>query len=204
MLSQLDAVNIMLAQSGQSTVTSLSADASADTTVAQQILDQATLDAQLRGLANNFYKVTLQPDAVTKEITLPADTLRFDVVTSPDGVDMVVARNGKLFQPETGSFQFEDSIELVVFVLLVWDDIDIPVRRSIAATAASRYAQVANGDAGVMRRLASEEMDFRGIAKSADVRSRGRNIFDGDAQAFNARNRRLNTGGASARRYPGV
>ena len=57
MFSQLDAVNVMLAQSGQSTVTSLSADASADTTVAQTILDQATLDAQLRGLANNYYKV---------------------------------------------------------------------------------------------------------------------------------------------------
>ena len=135
---------------------------------------------------------------------MPADTLRFDVLEYPDGLDYIVDRGGKLFQPENGTFQFDDAIKLTVFTKLDWNDLDLPVRRSIAATAASRYAQVANGDAGVMRRLSSEEMDFRGIAKSADVRSSQRNIFDGDAQAFNARNRRLSTGGASARRYPGV
>ena len=203
MFSRLEAVNIMLTQAGQTPVTSLSSDASADTTVAEQILDQATLDAQLRGLANNYYKLTIQPDAVTKEITLPAGTMRFDVISYPGNDRIVVSRNGKLFSPERGAFTFDEEIEVCVFTELAWDDIELAVRRSIAATAAARYGQVVNGDAGVMRRLYQEEQDFRGVAKSADVRSRQRNIYDSSREAFNARNRRLSTG-RSANRYPGV
>ena len=50
--SKLQAVNEMLLFSGETPVNSLTASTGVDTSIAVDILDQKTLDAQARGLAN--------------------------------------------------------------------------------------------------------------------------------------------------------
>ena len=60
-MSKLDAVNEMLFNSGEQLVTSLTDDLNTDVNLAVFILDQATLETQLRGLAVNRRPIKVKP-----------------------------------------------------------------------------------------------------------------------------------------------
>ena len=61
LMSKLDAVNEMLFNSGEQIVTSLTDDLNTDVNLAIFILDQATLEAQLRGMAVNRRPIKVEP-----------------------------------------------------------------------------------------------------------------------------------------------
>tara|TARA_Y100001951_G_scaffold104462_1_gene116133 strand:+ start:18 stop:767 length:750 start_codon:yes stop_codon:yes gene_type:complete len=61
LMSKLDAVNEMLFNSGEQLVTSLTDDLNTDVNLAVFILDQATLEAQLRGMAVNRRPIKVFP-----------------------------------------------------------------------------------------------------------------------------------------------
>ena len=61
LMSKLDAVNEMLFNSGEQIVTSLTDDQNTDVNLAEFILDQATLEAQLRGMAVNRRPIKVYP-----------------------------------------------------------------------------------------------------------------------------------------------
>ena len=61
LMSKLDAVNEMLFNSGEQLVTSLTDDLNTDVNLAVFILDQATLETQLRGLAVNRRPIKVKP-----------------------------------------------------------------------------------------------------------------------------------------------
>ena len=61
LMSKIDAINEMLFNSGEQIVTSLTDSQNTDINLAQFILDQTTLEAQLRGLASNRREVKITP-----------------------------------------------------------------------------------------------------------------------------------------------
>jgi hypothetical protein len=69
-ITKLQAINQMLLAAGESPVADLLNNSGIDTSVAETILEQASLDFQLRGLANNKMIRKLNPNAQGK-IYLP-------------------------------------------------------------------------------------------------------------------------------------
>jgi len=61
LMSKLDAVNEMLFNSGEQIVTSLTDSQNTDVNLAEFVLDQATLETQLRGMATNRRPIKVKP-----------------------------------------------------------------------------------------------------------------------------------------------
>jgi len=61
LMSKLDAVNEMLFNSGEQIVTSLTDSQNTDVNLAEFVLDQATLESQLRGMASNRRPIKVKP-----------------------------------------------------------------------------------------------------------------------------------------------
>jgi hypothetical protein len=91
LMSKLDAVNEMLFNSGEQLVASLTDDLNTDVNLAVFILDQATLEAQLRGMAVNRRPIKVYPSRTgpTGHAARPiSDTAKGRVQLSPYSEDM--------------------------------------------------------------------------------------------------------------------
>ena len=82
-ITRLQAVNQMLLASGENLVADLEGNSGIDTGIAETILDQVSLDFQLRGLANNKFTRKLNVQSGTKYILLPmADADEGDLISA--------------------------------------------------------------------------------------------------------------------------
>jgi len=126
-MSKLDAINEMLFNSGEQIVTSLTDDLNTDVNLAVFILDQATLEAQLRGMAVNRRPIKVFPSRTgpTGHAARPiSDTTKGRVQLSPFTEDMT-----------TGSL-----ISAQLITGLNSDDLDIKI-----TTAPRRFGIESNG-----------------------------------------------------------
>lgn len=208
LISKLDACNRILIASGLSPVTSLDNEGSADSRIAEIMLDDAVLDIQLQGLATTSFIKTFTPDAVTGEILLqdyisiePADTYMTD---DDNNVRLITfsQRDGKLFNvdEQTHDFSRFDEIKLHVEVADPFEDLTVQVQRDVIATASLRYMLNQSGDPQVARLLAAEQDKYHQQARASDVGKRSATIFDASTPARGAIAR--NWFGGFNSRYP--
>lgn len=189
-MTRLDAVNQILLAAGEAIVADLSNQSGVDTTMAEYLLDQYTDDWQLRGLANNEYITRLDVDPNTKRIYLPQTTLSMDFltyVTNADGYGIVVSiKSGAVpyvwnVTDQTDIWtDYEDTeMKAKLTVRVTWEDMDTPLQRAVAASAARRYQMLVQGDGEMDNYLAADEQIYGAIGKARDIESRGRTIYDG-------------------------
>jgi len=210
--TRLEAVNEMLLHAGESPVSDLSGSSGVDTSIAETILDQKTLDAQARGLANNLTIRTITASA-GGIVSLPSDalsaTMLTDVETSRD--DMTYARvttrgwdsgNAYFYNLTDGTNVFEPNKDYDVEVILevAWVDMDTPVQKDITMQAARQYQMLSQGDGAVDNYLAQLELFYGAKAKGADVRSKNYNTMFMQNNVFNStQNRRARMDSRSLR-----
>jgi hypothetical protein len=166
-LTELDAVNEMLAAIFEAPVNTLEVVGIEDVAIAKRYLSAAVRAVLLKGLANNTERnVTLSVDG-TGKIPLPANVLRVDVEEYED-VD-AVQRGSYLYDRENHTFTFTRPLCCAIVYNLEWLDLPEHIKEAVKVLAARRLQRQVLGDAekGVFDQQA--EMDARATLGEADT-----------------------------------
>lgn len=182
--TRLQAVNELLIAAGESIVSSLGSEGSTDTSVAEFLLDQATLEAQLRGLAGGTYITTLLKNS-DDEFVLPEGTVEFECGTLVPAENasyaLLVLRDGKIFSATDGTFKFPDTdlteLEIKVKRTQQWEELPLATQKAIVASAAVEYALAVGADEKTVRRAYEKEAMTRATSSSQDMAQRQNNIL---------------------------
>jgi len=206
-ITKLQAINQMLLAAGEAPVADLTNNSGIDTGIADTILEQASIDFQLRGLANNKIIRKFNPDSSGKiyfdvgadtdeEGIMSADLLSLHL--NSDNQQIVA----KVFNDGTGSansiklYNFTDDTDvwttgidyyIEIVKKLKWEHLDTACQRAILASAARNYQILTQGDPAADQFLSYQEQMFNIKGKAADINDKKRNIFkDGDANVKGA------------------
>ena len=196
-ITKLQAINQMLLAAGEAPVADLTNNSGIDTGIADTILEQASIDFQLRGLANNKIIRKFNPDSNGKiYFDVGADTdeegnLSADLISihlTSDNQQIVA----KVFNDGTGSsnsiklYNFTDDTDIwttgidyyiEVIKKLKWEHLDTACQRAILATAARNYQILTQGDPAADQFLSYQEQMFNIKGRAADINDKKRNIF---------------------------
>lgn len=206
LFSQLDAVNTCLLAAGQSLVNSLAEDGATDTSVAEFILEQQTLEHQLRGLAAAKQRRTISVDPTTNTFVLSDNCIDVECVTyvtssESGGRAVITVRDGQLYNISDSTYIFaEDSIIVDEIVKLEWDEIPVAMRKAIASAAAVDYVAQVTDDTKLLQRAMQREAMTRAQGKGQDVRARQHNQTFGSTAFRASYGRQLR--GSNNPRYP--
>ena len=206
-MTRLQAVNQILLGAGEAIVADLDNQSGLDTTMAEFLLDEYTGDYQLRGLANNQYMKKLTVDAVTKRVNLPQNLISLNFLsflTNSDGYTIKVSiknEGSNVFlwnvtdQTDLWTDYENDDLRAELITEIPFEDMDTPMQRAVAASAARRYQMLTQGDGDMDAYLAQDEQIYGSIGRSRDIISRRRSIYDG--QSFTAK-RAVSRGNSTA------
>lgn len=206
-ITKLQAINQMLLAAGEAPVADLTNNSGIDTGIADTILEQASIDFQLRGLANNKIVRKFNPDSSGKiYFDVGADTDE-EGIMSADLMSLHLNSDNqqivaKVFNDGTGSansiklYNFTDDTDvwttgidyyIEIVKKLKWEHLDTACQRAILASAARNYQILTQGDPAADQFLSYQEQMFNIKGKAADINDKKRNIFkDGDANARGA------------------
>lgn len=206
-ITKLQAINQMLLAAGEAPVADLTNNSGIDTGIADTILEQASIDFQLRGLANNKIVRKFNADSNGKiYFDVGADTDE-EGIMSADLMSLHLNSDNqqivaKVFNDGTGSansiklYNFTDDTDvwttgidyyIEIVKKLKWEHLDTACQRAILASAARNYQILTQGDPAADQFLSYQEQMFNIKGKAADINDKKRNIFkDGDANARGA------------------
>ena len=139
--TELSAVNSILGSIGQSPITELNFE-NPEVSFIYNILTEVNKDVQNEGWHfNSEYHIKLTPEDTTKYITLPANTLRYDIHDGlVDKTKDVVVRNGRLYDLVYHTDEFDDAIYIDSVTLYPFADLPNPFQRYITYRSAVRAA----------------------------------------------------------------
>jgi hypothetical protein len=134
LLTELEAVNVMLSVIGEAPVNTLEGAATVDVIQAKAVLQQVSREVQSVGWHFNTEKdYPLLPD-VNGNIILAANMVFVDADTEP-GVD-VAQRGNKLYDRKGHTFKFQNAIKAEVIYLLAFEDLPQVARQFVVIRAA--------------------------------------------------------------------
>lgn len=180
-ITELDAVNEMLANIGASPVSSIVTATSVDAAMAVSCLRAMSRNTQSRGWHFNEEKgVVLTPNE-NNEIVLPANTLRVHTVLSSEGLDLV-HRGTRLYNRTTQSFTITSPVTVDYVLMLPFEEIPEAARTYIYIAAARQFADRALSGSQTVHAYSSQD-EARALAnlKNTDTQTGGYNILNGSA-----------------------
>ena len=195
LITKLQAVNQMLLASGENLVADLEGESGIDTGIAETILEQTSLDFQLRGLASNKYvkKYELTTDGNILMPTPDADEegiLAVELVSihlASDGINTIKARMNPNTIParlwniteDTDIWKAVNGPYYLEFTMkLPWEHLETTAQRAILATAMRHYQSITQGDEATDAFLGYQEQLHTIKSKAADVNDKRKNLFD--------------------------
>ena len=158
----LEAVNLVLRMMGEAPVNGLEGELG----LAQQAddaLKTVSRKVMMEGWSfNTDYQRTLQRDAVSNEIRVPANALRIEI--NPfDYSDLdIVQRGERLYNRKGGTYVFDRDVEADVTYGLEWDELPEHARRIIAVVAGRELQQSVIG---------SRDLDAINFAMEAEAKA---------------------------------
>lgn len=180
-MTDLEAVNRMLASIGQAPVNTLEIGGVGDAAKAKQQLLETARDVQTVGYSwNTDSNFPLTPDAVTGAVILPLGTLDIDASTSTQ--NLIVRRHPTedqlaLYDADNQTFVFTDAVTVNIIWGYEFNDLPQAARSYIATAAARRFqAQVINSPVLDRFNAEDEERAFF-LLQRYERRSRDTNSF---------------------------
>jgi hypothetical protein len=173
LMSELDAVNKILAATGDSPVATLD-DSYIQSKLAQQELQRASRDVQIKGWwFNEEENVSLNPD-VNGFITLAPNVLKVSAVG--DGAT-IIQRGNKLYDRGNRTYVFTEAVTADIIIGLTWNELPQAARAYITDMAAVKFNNSFYGAEDTKRileaNLAMSELDLR----HADTDARDINLL---------------------------
>jgi hypothetical protein len=216
LISKLTAVNQMLLTAGENLVADLENASGVDTGIAEHILEQCSLDFQMRGMANNkvVRKMNTNLDA---KLLLPtpdgdeagvisAELISFHVNSDNTQIKVRILSDSpsRLWNitDDTDIFKVSEDYYVELIMKLMWENLDTPVQRAILSSAMREYQILTQGDSSTDVYLALQQQVFNAKGKAADINDKKKNIFSsGDPSLQSAVNRNAYTNDPSRFRF---
>ncbi len=175
-ISELDAVNSVLANIGQSPVNDLT-DNSVDIGLAVRHLSSVSRELQMRGWSfNTDYEYTLTPNSDEK-IAITDNILAVDM----DKVDYpkfdVVIRGSFLYNRYTRSFVFSSDIKADVTWFISWDELPPHAQNYIVVTAGMRMADDLEGASAPHKFSQENQLHAWNAFKSQEIDTNDANLI---------------------------
>lgn len=159
-MSDLEAVNRMLASIGQAPVNTLDVTGVGDANKATQQLLETTRDVETEGWSwNTDYGFTLTPDETTGALLLPDGTLDIDASDATKNVVVrwhPTANQLALYDADNQTFTFTDTVDVDIIWGFTFNELP-QAARSYIATAAARRFQAQTVNSPVLDRFNAED-----------------------------------------------
>lgn len=170
-LTELNAINEVLAAVGQAPVTTLD-QTNPDVSIIQQTLKNVSREVQSEGWHFNKeynYKLTPQAD---QTIPITDNMLQVDLSTRHHGSRDVVRRDGKLYdkwkEPRTDAYKFDDAVYADIVWYFDWLDLPAAIQDYIIARTATLSSTRLVGDPDQFQILQVREAGKRANALEYD------------------------------------
>jgi len=170
-ITELDAVNIMLRNIGETPVVTLGSTAKPTAQKAQEMLAEESIRVQSEGY--NFSterELKLEPND-EGEIRLPSNTLSFNPTTYSADRNLQ-EDGGKLYDVDNNSFQFDGPIYIQAVLAKPFASLPQPVRWFIAVSASLRFANSESPGSSSMRFTAKDVEEAKSSMDKYDRRLR--------------------------------
>ena len=173
--AELDAINDMLAAIGESPVTTLDEDGSADVANARRILNKVNRQIQAKGWTFNIdTAAVLTPDVNTNMIPY-----RPNYLSILGG--QYINRAGWVYDKSTGTDEFTGAITVTLITLQDYDEMPECFRLWIVTKASRQFNSRFFGAEDVEQSLAQEEQEARMTCNEFEMDYGAFNMLDGDA-----------------------
>ena len=163
-MTELDAVNMMLSNAGESPVDTLENSTHADAVQSRQVLLDASRDVQLEGWHfNTEHGVTLAVAKPTPgKIPVPVNALRVDVSPHTGKVGDylnhdIIQRGSYLYDLTEHTDKFDHDITVTIVYLLPFEQLPEAARYYIAIKASRRFRQMIDGGDDGMGSLSQQD-----------------------------------------------
>lgn len=203
LITKLQAVNQMLLASGENLVADLEGESGIDTGIALTLLEQASMDHQLRGLANNKYvrKYELESEGY---LNLPTSDNDESGILAAELVSVHYDTEGRLIKtrmlntvspPRLWNITTDTDVWAVgtyyiEFTMMIpWENLETPIQRAILATAMRHYQSITQGDEATDAFLGYQEQLFNIKGRAHDINDKKKSIFMSNNITRDARNR---------------
>ena len=174
-LTRLEAVNLILASSDMMPVTTIAAGTTAEATLAVQQLDTSHREVLNEGWHwNTEYEVSLEADAITNKVALPADVLRFD----PREVPYFIARGRFIYDRLNKQYEIGEAVKGTAIYYLEWDDLLEEVKTYITKKSARRFHEYHVGTDDAAQSLIMDEREARRLILDGDLDAGAYSMFD--------------------------
>ena len=184
-LTELDAVNIMLATIAESPVQSLENSSHEDVMMARQVLEQASREVQDEGWYFNIeHHYPLSPDE-NGGIRLPDNILSADVEHSDFNV---VTRGGRLYDMTKHTYKFDKPLLVTVKWALPFDELPETAKNHIAAYASRLFQAKALGSETLHQFTGESVMRTRAALLREEVNNIDANFLSGNINTYTGAN----------------
>lgn len=174
--TKLEAINIMLSSIGEAPVNSL-ASGLVDAEMAETILNATSREVQSRGWKfNTETNFRILPTA-QKEIILPLNTLRADLMKETRDLDLI-QRGNKMYNLKTHSYEVGVAVELELVVSLDFELLPEAARHYITIKAARVFQDRAVGSDNLHGFQERDEMTALVELKDTESQTGDYSIFD--------------------------
>lgn len=189
-MTELEAVNIILAGIGEAEVTSIEDTTIEDAQMALSILRQVSRELQTVGWHfNTDYDYPLTPN-VDDKIAYPVGAVHVDPM--PSSCKDYVKRGGFLYDREDRTFLFTDVTEVKCKIVWLLDFEDLPqaCRDYITYKAARRFAKNVMGDEATVQFSAQDEAEAKAMFLRDEAQRADHNMLTSTHTAFRVLMRR--------------
>lgn len=177
-LSELEAVNLMLATVGSSPVSSLASTSDLQVSMALQFLYDVSREVQTVGYHFNTEPNYLLALTTSNEVNVPPNALSLDVSDKDSYKFDVVVRGTRLYDLKTHSYTFPSAVTVDLTVFLPFTEIPQAARQYIAIVAARRFQRRVQGDDAIEKYTAIEESMAKAQLEDYDAHTRDYNLGD--------------------------
>lgn len=156
--TELEAVNVCLANIGESPVSAITGSVTVDAALARDLVRQVTREVQAHGFYwNTEIAYELIPNT-SGNLVLPANILSIDTVAEDKGQDLV-ARGRLLYDRVKHTYTFDSKVKVNIVVALGFEELPEICRRYIAIRSARIYQERVMGSGTVSSfNIADEDM----------------------------------------------
>lgn len=175
-MTELEAVNQILATIGETPINSLTASGSVDVALAVQLLHTTSRAVQAQGWHFNTEKEYTLPLDVDSKIAVPGNVLELDTSTVDSTYD-VTRRGGFLYDREDHTFIFDRALKLDITWFLPFEDIPQSARNYITVRAARIFQDQQVGAQILHAFSQKDEEDALAIFKASEGEEGDYNIL---------------------------
>lgn len=175
MLTEIEAVNSILAACGSSPVNSLDGTTTRMARLAQNELTRTSQIVQKETWHwNRHPDFTLSADMATGEVRVPSNTISFQAHHQP----WLILRGGRLYDRQKQTYRLERAVSGVLIEELPWDELPGTAQDHIVARAARRLYEQFVGSEANRQNLYQEENRTRAALNNEEMSAAQYNILD--------------------------